>query len=361
MSDVRTVEATSGLERFPEGPSGRRRGILLALGVVVLIGLVLAGAVGVWYQRQVDPPGDPGAEVDVAIPTGTSTQAIAELLHDEGVIGDPRAFRVWLRLRGEGSEFKAGEYTFRRDMSFKEAVALLERGPEIEFTTLTIPEGLTLEQIAERVGTLPGRSSEAFLAVAGSGEVRSKYQPPGSTNLEGLVLPETYNITEKEDERAILQRLVGAFDTELDQLGYADAPAKVGVSPYEAVIVASLVEREARRDADRGPVAEVIYNRLEIGMLLQIDAAILYAIGHREQVLNRDLQVDSPYNLYKNPGLPPTPIAAPGRAVLAATIDPPEHDLLYYVTINDCTGETVFGKTLQDHNRNVARRKAENC
>lgn len=362
MTGVRTAaQPPVPLESFPADPNRRRRLVLAAVLVVALGALVLAGVSALWYQRQVDPPGPPGAEVTLAIPTGTSPQGIGQLLHDNGIIGDPRAFRLWLRLHGGGAGFQAGEYTFRRNSSFGDAVALLRRGPAVEFVSLTIPEGLTLEQVAERVGQLPGRSAEAFLTAARSGQVRSKFQPPGSTNLEGLLLPETYNVSAKEDERAILGRLVGSFDTVAEGLGYADAPTKVGVSPYQAVIVASLVEREAKRDVDRGPVAEVVYNRLERGMLLQIDAAILYATGHKEQVLNRDLEIDSPYNLYKRPGLPPTPIAAPGRAALQAAITPPEHDYLYYVTINDCTGETVFGTTLAEHNRNVARRRAENC
>lgn len=361
MTDTEVFDRAS-LERFPAGGQPRRRRTaVLVVVMLALGGLVAAGAAGLWYQRQVDPAGPPGADVTVTIANGTSTQAIATMLHGEGVIGDPRAFKVWLRLHGGDPGFKAGQYTFKRNMSFGAVVDLLAQGPKVEFTSVTVPEGLTLQQIAERVGKLPGRSAEAFLAAATSGEVRSRLQPDGSNNLEGLLLPETYNVTEREDERAILIRMVGAFDTLALSLGYDDAQSAVGVSPYQAVVVASLVEREAKRDADRGPVARVVYNRLDIDMLLQIDAAILYATGHKSQVLNKDLEIDSPYNLYKRRGLPPTPIAAAGRAALEAAIKPPQHDYLYYVTVNDCTGETVFGRSLADHNRNVARRKAENC
>ncbi|MGI8792276.1 MAG: endolytic transglycosylase MltG [Acidimicrobiales bacterium] len=360
MTDTELFDQEESREQLPDGNPGRRRTLAVSFGVVVLVGLILASAAGLWYQRQVDPPGSPGADVHLTIPVGTSTQAIGEMLAEAGVIGDTRAFKIWLRLHGR-STFDAGDYTFRRNMSFGQAVAVLDDGPEVSFDSITIPEGLTLEQVAERVGKLPGRSAEAFLAAARSGEVRSSLMPPGTTNLEGLLLPETYNVDPDEGEKAILQRMVGAFEDLTAELGFLEAPAKVGVKPYEAVIIASLVEREARRDEDRGQVAAVVYNRLERGMLLQIDAAILYALGHKSQVLNRDLEIDSPYNLYKRAGLPPTPIAMSGRAALAAAIGPPTHDFFYYVTINDCTGETVFGKTLADHNRNVARRKAENC
>jgi UPF0755 protein len=245
-------------------------------------------------------------------------------------------------------------------MSMGEAVAKLSKGPELKFERLTVREGLVLGQIADAVATLEGRSREAFLAALDSGSIRSKYQPAGVTKLEGLLLPETYNVEPKDDEAAIATRMVQSMDAAGDQLGLADAPAKVGISPYEALIVASLVERETRFDEERAKVAGVIYNRLRQKIPLGIDASIIYALGKSDQhdvrVLNKDLEIDSPYNTYSRQGLPPTPIAAPGRASLEAALNPEKHDLLYYV-VTEKDGHHSFAQTLAEHNANI--RKAE--
>jgi UPF0755 protein len=245
-------------------------------------------------------------------------------------------------------------------MSMEEAIAKLSKGPELKFERLTVREGLVLGQIGDAVAELEGRSKEAFLAALESGSIRSKYQPAGVTKLEGLLLPETYNVEPKDDEAAIATRMVASMDAEADQLGYAEAPAKVGISPYEALIVASLVERETRFDDERAKVAGVIYNRLRRGEPLGIDASIIYALGKSDQrdvrVLLKDLEIDSPYNTYRRKGLPPTPIAAPGRASLEAALNPEKTDFLFYV-VTEKDGRHTFAKTLAEHNANI--RKAE--
>ncbi|HEX2063560.1 MAG TPA: endolytic transglycosylase MltG [Acidimicrobiales bacterium] len=365
MSDSRLYdrlprEGPPAHEPMRDRPPPRRRRLLTVLGVLFL--LVALGVVGVvtWVQRQVDPSGQPGERVTVDIPAGSSTQRIAAILDDEGVIDSARTFLLYLRTKNVG-QFQAGSYNLRQNMAFSDVVGVLEKGPVVTFDRLTIPEGLTLEQIADRVGRLPGRSKDRFLEVAASGVVRSRYQPPDSTNLEGLLFPDTYKIDAKEDEQAILQRMVTSFDAVAAQSGLDQVTEGGLVTPYQAVIVASLVEREANRDEDRGAVARVIYNRLKRNMLLQIDATLLYARGeHKNRVLDSDKAIESPYNTYKKPGLPPTPISAVGKAALVAAIDPPPGDALFYVTINDCTGETVFATTNAEHERNVARRRSEN-
>ena len=344
---------------FDGGPRRGRRALVL-LAVVVACGLLAVGVGALWFQRQADPSGPRGQAITVAIPKGSSTQRIAAILDEKGVVDSARTFAPYVRAKGAGP-FQTGSYTLPRNESFATVVATLSKGPKLSFERLTIPEGFTLRQVAERVGELPGRSAETFLEVAESGAVRSRYQPAGSNDLEGLLFPDTYQVQDKDDERAILQRMVTTFDTAAAQAGL-DAVTQGGVvTPYQAVIVASLVEREAKREQDRGPVARVIYNRLKRNMLLQVDATLLYARGeHKNRVLDRDKEIDSPYNTYKRPGLPPTPIAAPGRSALAAAIDPPDGEFLFYVTVNDCTGETVFARTNAEHERNVARRRAEN-
>ena len=338
----------------PPGRWGRRVGI--ALVAVVVLGLVGGGGALVYVKSQVDPSGPAGRRVTVEIPQGSSTARIASILDAKGVVTNARNFRLYVRVKGEGP-FQAGSYSLRERSSFGDVVKVLEKGPKLTFQRLTVPEGLTVKQVAERVGRMPGRSAEKFLAVAGSGQVRSKYQPAGSTNLEGLLFPDTYNFEPKDDEKAIVERMVRSFEEAAAAAGI-DQVAEGGlVDPYQAIIVASLVEREARVAEERGKVARVIYNRLAKNMLLQVDATVIYALGRTGEkglrVLNKDLEVDSPFNTYKRPGLPPAPIAAPGRATLRAAVAPAEGPWLYYVVVEE-DGTHAFATTLAEHNRNIA-------
>ena len=338
----------------PPGPWGRR---LLVIGaIVVVLGLVGAGGGYLYFKSQVDPSGPAGPPVSVEIPLGSSTQAIASILEKEGVVKSARNFRLYVRVKSAGP-FQAGSYDLRKRSSFDDVIAALEKGPKLTFERFTVPEGLTIKQVADRVGQLPGRSPQKFLELAGSGAVRSKYQPPGSNNLEGLLLPETYNLEAKDDERTILERMVRAFESAAAEAGIDDVAQGGLVDPYKAIVVASLVEREAKVTDERGMVARVIYNRLAKNMLLQIDASVIYALGRTGEkglrVLNKDLEVDSPFNTYKNPGLPPAPIASPGRESLRAAVSPTDGPWLYYVVV-DAEGRHGFATTLAEHNRNIA-------
>ncbi len=347
-------------EPMPEPRSGRGRGakILVALGVLFVVGLVVAGGVALWVNRQVNPSGGPGQAISVQIPNGSSTQRIATILEKSGVVDSARVFRLYVKAKG-GGPFQAGSYTLRRNEKFDQLISALEKGPKLTFQRLTVPEGLTIKQLAERVGKMPGRSAERFLEVLESGQVRSRYQPAGSNNLEGLLLPETYFVAPDEDEARILRRMVDAFDKLATELNISAAASRHGLTPYQAVIVASMIEREARVPEDRGPIAQVIYNRLERGMPLQIDATVLYALGvQKDVVLLKDLEVDSPYNTYRIPGLPPGPIAAPGRRALEAALNPTPGPYLYSVVIEE-NGRHAFAETLAEHNRNIAAAKAK--
>jgi UPF0755 protein len=355
------LAADGAYEPFPDE---RRRGCLgKAVGlvaVVVVLGLVGAGLAWITYQKQVDPAGPPGDPVKLTIPLGSSSQRIGNLLDEKGVITSASVWKYYLRLNG-GGPFQAGEYTLAKNMSMGEAIKVLEKGPQLKFERLTVPEGLVLQQIADQVAKLEGRSAEAFMAAVQAGKVRSKYQPDSVTSLEGLLLPETYNVEPKDDEPALLERMVSSFDVACDQAGIGEAKAKVGISPYEAIIVASLIERETRFDDERAKVAEVIYNRLKQKIPLGIDASIIYALGKSDQhdvrVLFKDLEIDSPYNTYKRQGLPPTPIAAPGKASLEAALNPEQGSLLYYV-VTETDGHHSFATTLAEHTRNIAKGKA---
>lgn len=340
------------------GPWGRR--IVVGAVLLVVVGLVVGGLGLLYFKSQVDPKGPTGPEVAVEIPLGSSTQRIAALLADKDVVKSARNFRLYVRVKSAGP-FQAGSYTLRKNSAFDDVIETLSKGPKLTFQRLTVPEGLTIKQVAALVGRMPNRSEAKFLAAATDGTVRSKYQPAGSTNLEGLLYPDTYNFETKDDEHAILKRMVSSFDAAAAEAGIDDVAQGGVVDPYQAVVVASLVEREARVVDDRGMVARVIYNRLEKKMLLQVDATVIYALGRTGEkglrVLFKDLEVDSPYNTYKKPGLPPAPIASPGKASLRAAVAPTDGSWLYYVVI-DAEGRHAFGTTLAEHNRNIAAAEA---
>ncbi|HLG01567.1 MAG TPA: endolytic transglycosylase MltG [Acidimicrobiia bacterium] len=326
----------------------------IVLGVATAL-MLFAGLGVMWLLRHIDPPGPPGSAVTVEIPQGTSAAAIADILNDRGVITSARVFRLYARLTGAG-EFQAGIYRrgeLRKRMGMSDAIDALEQGPEIEYRKITIPEGFTLRQIADRVGTI-GRDPQRFLDLANSGAVRSKFQPDGSNNLEGLLFPDTYYIADDETEEDILARMVVLFEQVADEVGLPAQAGAVGLSPYQAIVVASLVEEETKIAEERTLVSAVIHNRIQAGMLLQIDATVLYALGeHKTRVLFRDLEIDSPYNTYRNPGLPPTPIAAPGAEALRAAVEPGDVPYLYYVKV-DTEGHHAFATTGAEHERNIA-------
>jgi UPF0755 protein len=334
-------------------PPDRRRRWPIFVALLVVVGVLAAGLGAIWIQRKLDPPGDPGRRVSVVVPRGATTADVAELLAADDVITDARIFRYYLRVRG-GGPFQAGTYVLRRDSSMGDARAALREGPRLDFTDVTVQEGKWASDVAEILADVPGLDASAFTAELGSGVVRSLYQPQDVSNMEGLLFPDTYRVDQNEDEQAVLARMVTKLDEVATELGYAAAAARVGRQPYEVLIVASLVEAEAKVDDDRAKIARVIYNRLQQGMTLGIDATVYYALQRKGGPLTRtDLAVDSPYNTRVNPGLPPTPIGLPGRASLEAAINPEPGPWLYYV-LSDEEGHHAFSESYEEFQRNVA-------
>lgn len=346
-------------EPFPERRR-RKKGNAVAkvLAVMLVLGLAAAAAGFVMWQRQVDPPGEPGAEVSVTVPQGASGTRIAALLEQAGVIADARFFRLYLRLNG-GAAFKPGDYVLRKNDSFAALTSTLEKGPLIVYQRVTVQEGLVLGQILDRLAQLPDRSRAEFERLMNSGQIRSNFQPAGTASLEGFLYPETYQFEAKDDEAAVLNRLVAQFDSVAAQLDVENKAAARNLTPYQVFVLASLIERETRFDEERPQVARVIYNRLQRGMPLQIDATVIYALGEsgtKTRVLLRDLEVDSPYNTYKVRGLPPGPISNFGRASLEAALNPADGPWLYYV-VTEKDGRHSFATTGAEHQANI--RKAE--
>ncbi len=318
-------------ELRPESSTARKVATVLAAFVVILL---LAGLGAAWWvNKQIDPSGPPGGEVRITVPTGSTTAAIATLLEGKDVITNSTLFRYYVRWKSVGP-FQAGDYVFHENSSFGEAITVLEGGPlPPPAKNITVPEGLTLPEItAKIVEQIPAFSRDRLTEVLASGQIRSAYMPPETGNLEGFVFPDTYQIGEGEDETGVVTKMVAHFDAVAAAAGIDAAPDAVGLSPYEVVVLASLVQEEARIPEDAPKIARVIYNRLEIGEPLGIDATLCYIKGtHPCTLTQTDLQTDGPYNSRKRAGLPPTPIAAPGRIALDAALHPADGDWIYYV------------------------------
>ncbi len=341
-----------------DGRPGRRRRWPMVAGVVVVLGLLAAGGLAVWVNRQIDPPGSPGPAVAVDIADGASTAQVAELLADSGVVANARVFRLYLRTTGDLT-IRSGSYMFNTDDSMAHVRDVLVAGPTQTFAMVTVPPGFTLAETADRVAESTGLSADGFLATASSGQIVTRYGPPGATNLEGLLAPDTYRVEATATETDVVTQLVGQQDTVMAEVGYDDAEALTGYSAYEVLIVASLIEAEAKVDGDRAKIARVIYNRLDAGMSLGIDATVYYALGRRGGELTRtDLDVNSPYNTRKFTGLPPTPISLPGRASLEAALRPESGNWIYYV-LADADGRHAFSSTEAQFNQDVADARAK--
>jgi UPF0755 protein len=334
---------------LPPERSTLRRAVYL-LGTVLAFVLVLTALGGWWAMRQIDPPGDRGDPVVLTVPTGSSTAQIATLLQNQGVISSSGVFQYYVKFKGAGP-FKAGEYDglYQRD-SMDSVVNRLKQGPLPPKTReLVIPEGLTVAEIKARILTTFPEMNAAELDTALQ-SVRSKYEPADSTNLEGLLFPATYQVLESDavDEQQVVQQMVTKFEQVATEIGLDQSQDKVGLTPYEAITAASLIEREAKLAADRPKIARVILNRLAAGQRLEVDAALEYALGVKGTALTASqLKTDSPYNLRQVGGLPPTPIASPGKDSLQAVLAPEAGDWLYYV-LADKDGGHYFTANYND-------------
>lgn len=304
-----------------------------ALGAVAC----LCAGVAAYVYFSADPLGREGRPVTVAIPEGTSTPAIARLLAKAHVVHSPTLFEIYVKLAGT-KPLLAGTYQLPTNESYAQAVSALERGPVTR--KLVVPDGYTVAKIAAAIARLDvGISAEAF--VRATEEVRSPYEPPGTHSLEGLLYPATYPVAVGESARALVRYMVSTFDAHAAELGLAAAARRLGYSPYQVVTVASIVEKEAALDVDRGPIASTIYNRLARGLPVGAESTLVYALGGQ---VPKDLLQPTPYNTFVNRGLPPTPIGSPGAASLEAAMHPPRTDYLFWVEVRP-DGKMGFAST----------------
>jgi UPF0755 protein len=350
------------LEPMPKERRRRPRWFFLLVVVLVLAAATLYGTYS-YVKGAITPGGTAGETISVTIAKGSSTDDIGKQLEKAGVIKNARIFSYWTKLQGKGP-YQAGEFSLQKGSGYERVAALLSKTPDPKFARLQIPEGLTIAQIAERVQKLQRPkaakplSGDQFKALATNGTVTSPFQPAGVKSLEGLVFPATYEIGDADDERRVLQKMVDAMVGVGQGTNLTQRSAERGQSPFQIITIASMIEREAKLDEERPLVAQVIYNRLAKNMRLQIDATVLYALPPgKTKLTSDDLKVKSPYNTYENGGLPPGPIAAPGKKSIQAALDPTAGTFLYYVVI-DKEGHHAFANTLAEHNANIQKAKA---
>jgi UPF0755 protein len=322
-----------------------RRAALLVAGLTALAGVVAIGWL-LWASRPAAPAGAPSA--DVIVEPGSAVRTIGRQLDDEGVIRSALLFELWLRARGDAGAIQAGTYRLPRDRGLPTVVDMLVGGETI-LVEVTIPEGLRLEQVAGVVARSLGVDSAAFVAAATDSLLADSLDLPGPT-LEGYLFPETYRVDPSTTARGMARIMAGQFHAVFDA-GWRARADSLGVPVDRVVTLASIVEEEARVPEERKTIAGVFWNRLSKGMRLEADPTVQYALGgHRERVLYRDLEVDSPYNTYRNTGLPPGPIASPGRAALEATLYPDSVPYLFFVATGE-GGRHAFTETLAEHER----------
>ncbi len=353
--------------------------MLLSIGAILVV-----GAVGWWYLGKINPEGAPGDVVSFTVAEEDDLDSLSDRLVEEGLVSDAGVFR-WYVERDGGLEIIPGYYELRPNDHMGNVLGRLRTPPGQTYTRVTFPEGFTLERMAERLDTTVERlSSEEFMAAATEGGLRSSFQPAGVGSLEGMLFPDTYQVSNAESEGQVIERMIALMERVADQEDIVNRSQALGITPYEALTIASMIEREAKVPEDRAKISRVIHNRLNITRFgnpfpLQIDATVLY--GRDQAGIDPDLpfrelrQIDGPFNTYLRTGLPPTPIANPGRASIQAALNPapdpsvgdpicadidPTEDTcryLYYV-LADEDGSHVFAATGEQHNANVDAARA---
>jgi UPF0755 protein len=307
------------------------------------------------YQRAREPfQGYSSPAQTVDIPSGEGTRAIGRRLAAAGVVRDELIFRVALGLSGEARRLKAGPYRFERPMSALDVIGKIARG-EVDLLSLTFPEGLTIKEMAA-IFEQRGFGPAASFTAASKDVSAISADDPAARDLEGYLFPDTYALARGSDAVRVVQMMLDRFRTVATPQLIADAAAR-GLTLRQLVTLASIVERETALAEERPIVAAVYANRLRIGMGLQSDPTVIYALqragSYTGNLRRDDLQLDSPYNTYRFAGLPPGPIASPGKGSLEAAARPAAVDFLYFVSRND--GSHEFARTLDEHNRNVQK------
>ncbi len=334
------AETRSGRRAARSARVRRRRRVLAVIGgglLIIILGFVL------WYELEAHALGPAGPQVVVTVHEGQSTNSIIDSLSQKGVIGSSFAFQISEVFHGTPTVLP-GSYALHKNLSFSEVRAILSAGPNIY--PVDVHPGFTLSEVAQEVDSLPGHSAGEFAKTAASGVVHSMFSPPGSNNLEGMLGTGNYLVLPGETDTTILTNMVQRFDHVAQAAGLSTASAAaLGLTPYQVITAASIVEKEGYYTFNMPKVARVIYNRLARGTPLQMDSTVLYALGQDGgPVTSQDLKIQSPYNSYLNTGLTPTPICMPSPTALAAAVHPPAGGWLYFTLVQK-NGVMAFSDT----------------
>lgn len=322
------------------------------LDLLITLGGILAVLLATVYLHFLAPPSWTKHTKVVVIPQGKNFHEIARILEDHGIIRDRRSFYLLAQIDGDVSRVKAGEYEVHTQMLPRAVLSKLVRGEVIQYP-ITIPEGYNIYQIAEVLEQAKVCSKRVFLEKVKDPVLLSLLGLEGDS-LEGYLFPDTYNFPKGYGEEQVIRQMVARFKTVFSSL--AVRADKMGLSQRDVVILASMIEREARDDQERRLISAVFHNRLNRGMALQSDPTAIYGLKERRasaRIGREDLQRRTPYNTYLISGLPKGPIANPGFKSLQAALYPADVNYLYFVSKND--GTHYFSSTLNEHNWAVAK------
>jgi UPF0755 protein len=342
----------------PAGAGRTRRGPRWGRIVAALIAGVMLVAAG-WFLVSLFQPfhgNGEGDEVQVRIPRGSTLGDIADLLERDGVVASAGFFELRARIEGRSGDLKPGPYSFKEDMSYDAVLDTLEKGVAPDVVTVTVPEGRSRREIAPLVDGLDGN----YLRATRRSPLLDPrdYRARRARSLEGFLFPATYELKKGQGVSRLVERQLEAFQRNFDEVDLSYARSR-NLTPYDVLIIASMVEREAQVARERRLVASVIYNRLRQGIPLGIDATIRYALNQWNRPLRQsELATPSPYNTRTNAGLPPGPIGNPGLASIRAAARPARSDYLFYVVKPGTCGEHAFSATDAEFQRDVARYNA---
>ncbi len=323
----------------------------LLLIIILLIVVVVFSIKGKMKAVDTSNP----REISFNIPEGSSVSRIAEILEEEGLISSKNVFKFKLRTHEDRSRLKSGDYNLSTGLDMDEIIGELVEGPDLNIIKFNIPEGYELRQIADRLEELDLIDRAEFLSlVSNKGNFEDDFEflkelEPGQS-LEGFLYPASYEVFKNDSERAIINRMLKAFENIYNkEIKAALVDSKLDLNGL--VTLASIVEREGKLDQERPLMAAVFYNRLDIGMNLGSCATVQFILGERKPVLSTaDTRIPSEYNTYIHKGLPPAPIASPGEKSILATINPADVDYLYFVKTGE-DGSHTFTKTFEDHKK----------
>jgi UPF0755 protein len=315
--------------------------------MLALLAALGTGAAAWWWVQQ--PLRLPAATVDLSIEPGTLPRAVAVAVRDAGVDVDPRLLYAWFRVSGQGQRIKAGSYELERGITPERLLDKLARG-DVSLRAVTLVEGWNWRQV--RAALAKAEALKPDTANLADADLMKLLGREGVAP-EGRFFPDTYTYGKGTSDVKVLQRAMRAMDKRLAQAWAQKSPQSILKTPDDALILASIVEKETGKAADRTLIATVFNNRLRIGMPLQTDPTVIYGIGERfdGNLRKVDLQTDTPFNTYMRAGLPPTPIAMPGKASLLAAVQPAPGNFLYFVAKGD--GSSHFSASLDEHNRAV--------